>query len=101
MNKIIDDKIKTGAEIWEIIKHPLLNESDWDKERRYNFTQYDKILSNGIIYSESKPIPNEQEIQEQSNKQRIQELKTIIPEKQLCGLDVTQEQEELKTLLGY
>ncbi len=93
--------IKTGAEIWRIIKHDSLTESNWEKNRKYNFVQYDKKTKSGVVYSESKPLPTEQEQQEQLNQQRIQELKTIIPEKQLCGLDVTQEQEELKTLLGY
>jgi hypothetical protein len=53
--------IKTGAEIWSILNHEDLNESDWEKDRNYNFTQYDKVTKTGVRYSESEPIPTVEE----------------------------------------
>jgi len=54
-------------------------------------------------------LPTEQELQEQLNQQRIQELKTTIPDREIIKDILTQEELkqltndkiELKTLLGY
>ena len=97
---IVFKGIKTGAEIWEIIKHPKLNESDWDKDKEYEFIQYDKTTKDGLIYSETKHIVTEQELIEQSNQQRISELKQIISDKKLLDEDATSEQNELKSLMS-
>jgi len=58
-----------------------------------------QVLNEDGSFSDYTPTAEEQaEIDKQ---ERISELRIIIPDKQLCGLDVAQEQSELKTLLGY
>jgi len=58
----------------------------------------DKLMPNGEFVT---PEPTQAEIELQAKNKRIKELKMIIPEKQMCGLDVTSEQMELAELLGY
>ena len=53
--------IKTGAEIWELIKHPLLNESDWKKDREYEFIDHGRKTKNGVMCTESFPILTSEE----------------------------------------
>jgi len=71
--KIIFQGIKTGAEIWDIIKHPLFKEEDYIKDKLYNFTQYDKV-KNGVITATTFPIATESENQESLLENQKQEL---------------------------
>lgn len=77
------------TEIKTVLKHYVMNDNDVEGIPQFKVGQH---YQTGL----DKP-----KTQEQLNNERINELKTIIPEKQLCALDVTEEQTELKTLLGY
>lgn len=107
--KVIFQGIKTGKEIWDIIKNHYLNEDDWIKDREYNFIQYDLKNKNGVIYSESKIISTQEELKQQERQNIIYELKKTIPERETIKSVLSEEQLlqlekdklELKTLLGY
>jgi len=73
MNVIIKGK-KTGAEIWEIIQHELLNETGYIPDRLYDFILYDKETKQGIKYSESKLIPTQEEIEIEQRETAKQEV---------------------------
>lgn len=81
---IIFNGVKTGAEIWEIIKHPELEildiEKDYVKDKLYYFTQYDSVNSAGVITTESKPVPTETELQNALLEQQLMQIKTELSE---------------------
>lgn len=66
---------KTGAEIWEIIKHKDLEESQLIPDRLYKFTLYNKQTEVGVKFSEMQLIPTEEEIKQQ--KYETEKTKTI------------------------
>jgi hypothetical protein len=79
----------------------IINEIRTDENgRKYNYIEYDKKLTDGTPYSESRFLPTDEEIAEQAKQQRIAELKEIITNKNYLGDDVTEERAELRELLG-
>lgn len=66
----------------------------------YNYVEYDKHLPDGTPYSDLTYIQTEADILQATNQNRIKELETTIARLKLLDIDCTNEQTELKQLLG-
>jgi len=83
---VVFEGMKTGAEIWEFVKHPLLKEEQYQKDRLYQVESANKKMKNGVISITSKLVLTEEELQAQSKQTEIETLKKWLADRRDADL---------------